>query len=453
MVKNLATDMTEGNIPKHIVKFAIPLVLGNLFQLTYNASDSIIVGRFVGKNALAAVGIANPIMNIVMFFIVGICLGASVLMSEYYGAGNIKKLRREISTTVIAGFIFTIVVIILCVTFTEPILRLVKTPEVIIPEAAIYLRIIFISLIFTFLYNIYAAALRSIGDSKNPLLFLMISAVLNVVMDLVFVVWLKMGVAGSAIATSIAEMMSCVFCIVYVYFKIPILKFSLKDMILDRSLLKITVNYSWATAMQQTCLYIGKFMVQGAVNSLGVDAIAAFNAVNRVDDFAFAPEQSISNAMTTFLAQNRGAKKVSRIKKGFYSGLKLETLYWCILVGIVFFGATPIMKLFVNANETNVINTGSYYLKLMAFFYLLPSWTNGVQGYFRGMGDMKVTLRSTFAQMVGRVGFSYILAPRMGMVGIAFSCLGGWIVMLAYEVPFLIKHRRNFNNKIAESSM
>ncbi|AWV81047.1 putative MATE family efflux protein [Clostridium acetobutylicum] len=453
MVKSLATDMTEGNVSKHLIKFAIPLILGNLFQLTYNASDSIIVGRFVGKNALAAVGIANPIMNIVMFFIVGICLGASVLMSEYYGAGNVKKLRREISTTVIAGFIFTVLIIIICVIFTEPILGLVKTPKEIIPEAAIYLRIIFISLIFTFFYNIYAAALRSIGDSKNPLLFLMISAVLNVVMDIVFVVWLKMGVAGSAIATSVAEMMSCVFCIVYVHFKIPILKFSFKDMVIDKGLLRSTVNYSWATAMQQTCLYVGKFMVQGAVNPLGVNSIAAFNAVNRVDDFAFAPEQSISNAMTTFLAQNRGANKYKRIKKGFLTGMKLETLYWCILVGIVYLGSTAIMKLFVSGSEVKVISIGSYYLKLMAFFYLLPSWTNGVQGYFRGMGDMKITLRSTFSQIVGRVAFSYILAPRIGMVGIAFSCLGGWIVMLAYEVPCLIKYRRNFNNKLSESSI
>ncbi|MFL0249064.1 MATE family efflux transporter [Clostridium neuense] len=435
----MATDMTKGNISKHLVKFAVPLVLGNIFQLSYNAIDSIFVGRFVGKNALAAVGTANPIVNIIMFFIIGITLGASVLMSEYFGAGNIKKFRREVSTTLIGGIIFTIVVIVFCVIFTRPILKLVRTPVEIMEDTTIYLRIIFFSLIFTFLYNAYAAVLRSTGDSKNPLLFLIISSVLNIIMDVIFVIYLKMGVAGSAIATSIAEFMASVFCIVHVYRNIPVLRFSLKDFVLDKSLLKITISYSWVTAMQQSCIQIGKFFVQGAVNPLGVNAIAAFNAVNRVDDFAYTPEQNISHAMTTFLAQNRGAEKPERIKKGFLAGMKIETGYWIILSVVVYFGAKSIMKLFVKNSEVGVVNLGVNYLQLMAFFYLLPSWTNGIQGYFRGIGDLKITLRSTFIQMLGRVIFSYILAPKMGIYGIAFSCLGGWIIMLAYEVPFCVK--------------
>lgn len=438
----LATDMTKGNIPKHLIGFAVPLVLGNMFQLTYNAADSIIVGRFVGTKALAAVGTANPIMNIVMFIIIGICMGASVLMSEYFGAGDIKKLKREVTTTMIGGFIFTITIIIICVIFTVPILRLIRTPEEILPDSAAYLRIIFCGLIFTFLYNVYAAALRSVGDSKTPLIFLIISSILNVVMDFIFVVGFKMGVPGTAIATVTAEMFSSVFCIAYVYLKVPLLRFSLKEFILDKALLRKTINYSWVTAMQQTCLYVGKVLVQGAVNPLGVEAIATFNAVNRVDDFAFAPQQSIAQGMTTFLAQNRGAKKQERIKPGFWSGMKIEMVYWCMLAVVVYFGAESLMKLFVPAESSKVIEYGVSYLQMMAFFYFLPSWTNGIQGYFRGMGDLKVTLMSTFVQIVGRVIFAYILAPRMGVAGIALSCFGGWIVMLAYEVPQFIKHRR-----------
>ncbi|MDT8717395.1 MATE family efflux transporter [Clostridium sp. 19966] len=439
----MTTDMTKGKISRHLIKFAIPLVLGNLFQLTYNAADSIIVGKYVGTNALAAVGTANPIMNIIMFLIIGICMGASVLMSEYFGAGNIKKLKREVSTTMVAGFIFTVFIIITCVILTKPILKLIRTPEEIIPDASNYLRIIFFGLIFTFLYNVYAAALRSIGDSKTPLKFLIISSILNVVMDFIFVVGLKLGVEGSAIATVTAEMFSSLFCIVYVHFKVPLLKFSVKEMIIDRSLLRNTINYSWVTAMQQTCLYVGKVFVQGAVNPLGVEAIATFNAVNRVDDFAFAPEQSISAAMTTFLAQNRGAKKKERIKPGLWSGMLIETIYWLLLAGIVYFGAKGLMQLFVPEKNSKVVELGVMYLHMMAFFYLLPSWTNGIQGYFRGMGDLKITLISTFMQMVGRVAFSYILAPKMGVAGIAISCLGGWIVMLAFEVPFFIRHRKS----------
>lgn len=435
--------MTSGNISKHLIKFAVPLVLGNLFQLTYNAADSIIVGKFVGTKALAAVGTANPIMNIVIFLIAGICMGASVLMSEYFGANDIKKFKREVSTTMIAGFVFTIIIIVIGVIFTEPILRLIQTPEEIMGDAAAYLRIIFVGLIFTFLYNVYASTLRSIGDSKSPLIFLMISAILNVVMDIIFVVYFNMGVPGTAIATVTAEMLSSVFCIIYVYKKVPILHFSKDEIILDKTLLKSTINYSSVTAMQQTCLYVGKVLVQAAVNPLGVDAIATFNAVNRVDDFAFTPQQSISNGMTVFLAQNRGAKKYERIKKGLWTGLKLESLYWCIIVGIVYFGANILMNLFVPNEGSKVIELGVMYLKLMAFFYLLPAWTNGIQGYFRGMGELKVTLISTFLQMIGRVAFAYLLAPKLGIVGIALSCLAGWIIMLAYEVPVLINHRKN----------
>jgi putative MATE family efflux protein len=438
------TDMTTGNIPKHLIRFTVPLILGNLFQLSYNAADSIIVGRFVGTRALAAVGTANPIMNIVIFFIVGICIGASVLMSEYFGAGNIKKFKREVSTTMLAGFIFTVIMIILCVLLVKPILILIQTPKEILSDATSYLRIIFCGLIFTFLYNVYSATLRSIGDSKNPLIFLIISSFLNVIMDLIFVVYFKMGVRGAGIATVIAEMLSSIFCIVYVYKKIPLLHFSRKEIIIDRALLKVTVKYSWVTALQQICLYVGKLLIQGAVNPLGVDAIATFNAVNRIDDFAFTPQQSIGSAMTTFLAQNRGAKKHERIKQGFWAGMKIETIYWCLIGVLVYFGARNLMIVFVPQKDSAVVDFGVIYLQLMAFFYLLPSLTNGLQGYFRGMGKLKITLMSTFLQIGTRVIFAYLLIRKMGIVGIALSCLAGWIVMLTYEIPLLIKHRRIF---------
>ena len=438
------TDMTAGNISKHLVSFTIPLILGNLFQLSYNAADSIIVGRFVGTNALAAVGTANPIMNIIMFFIVGICIGASVLMSEYFGSGSIKKFKREVSTTMIAGFIFTVVMIIFCLVLTKPILRFIQTPEEILSDATSYLRIIFCGLIFTFLYNVYSATLRSIGDSRTPLTFLIISSFLNVVMDIIFVVYLKMGVNGAAIATVIAEMFSSLFCIIYVYKKIPLLHFKKEEIVIDRALLKITMKYSWVTAMQQTCLYVGKVLVQGAVNPLGVTAIAAFNAVNRVDDFAFTPQQSIGSAMTTFLAQNRGAKKCERIRHGFWSGMKIETVYWCIIGVVVYFGARNFMQIFVPQKDSMVVEFGVIYLQFMAFFYLMPSLTNGIQGYFRGMGELKITLMSTLLQIVTRVIFAYLLVPKMGIVGIALSCLAGWIVMLAYEVPKCIKSYKIF---------
>lgn len=441
-------NMTEGSAGKHLISFAIPMVLGNIFQLTYNAVDSIVVGRYAGEtaaeaeNALAAVGTSNPIMNIVIFFIIGICLGASVLMSEYYGAGELDKLKREVSTSLIVGSIFTIVISLLCIILAKPILLLIRTPDEILLDAVSYLRIIFIGLIFTFLYNIYASTLRSMGDSKTPIYFVMLAAVVNIGLDILFVKYMGMGVEGAAIATVIAQALSGILCVIYASKKIPLLRFKKDDLIIDKSLLKRTISYSWYTSMQQTVLYIGKVAVQGAVNPLGVSSIATFNAVNRVDDFAFAPQQSIAQGMTTFIAQNRGANKGDRIQKGFKRGIQIELCYWLILLVLVSIFANPIMKLFMKSGEADVVNLGTRYLKAMAIFYLLPAITNGVQGYFRGMGRMKVTLNATTTQMIARVVAAYVLAPRMGVTGIAYACFIGWIAMLIYEIPVYIKLQR-----------
>lgn len=438
----MTRNMTNGSIFKHLFSFAIPMIFGNLFQLTYNAVDSIIVGRYVGEKALAAVGTANPIMNIVIFFIIGICMGASVLMSEFYGAGEMDKLKKEISTTMILGFGFAIVISILCMLFAKPILILIQTPKEILNDASSYLRIIFSGLIFTFFYNVYASTLRSMGDAKTPIYFLIISSVLNTLLDLLFVAILHQGVEGAAFATVIAEAVSCILCIRYAYRKVPILRLKMKDMVIERNLVEKTIRYSWVTSLQQTCLYVGKVFVQGAVNPLGIDSIASFNAVNRIDDFAFTPEQSISHAMTTFIAQNRGAKQENRIKKGFLVGMRIETIYWGILFLVVFFGATSIMKLFITDEDISVVSLGTDYLKMMAIFYILPAYTNGLQGYFRGMGKLNITLAATIIQMIARVLFSYILAPTMGIKGIAYACFLGWTAMLLFEVPFYIWFQR-----------
>jgi putative MATE family efflux protein len=436
-------DMTVGRISPQLIRFAIPLILGNFFQLTYNAADSIIVGRFVGANALAAVGAASPIMNIIIFMIVGICLGMSVLMSEFYGAGDLKKLKREISTSFIAGGIFTLILIILGIIFSRSILSFMNTPAEIIDDATHFLQIIFIGLIFTFIYNIYASTLRSMGNSKVPLYFLITSSIMNVIMDILFVVVFKMGVVGAACATVTAEAISALLCIYYVWKEIPILKFKRSEFVFDRLLLRDTVNYSSVSAMQQTCLYIGKLFVQGAVNPLGVHAIAAFNAVNRIDDFVLAPEQSIANSATTFLAINRGAGQTERMRKGFIASYKIELIYSAFLMVGIYFGAHWLIYPFVGDEGAKVIESGVSYLQTMAFFYFLPGLTNAYQGYFRGIGKLKVTLNSTFFQITARAIAAYILAPHFGLSGVAFACLAGWIVMLSYEVPVFRKAWKN----------
>ncbi len=441
----MVRNMTEGRIFRHLLSYAVPTILGNLFQLTYNAMDSIIVGRFAGKNSLAAVGTANPIMNIVLFFIIGLCMGASVLMSEFYGAGDHDRLKREVSTTLMAGIVFTVGLSAAFILLAEPILVLIRTPQEVIGEARAYLRIIFAGLIFTFLYNVYAAALRSVGDSVTPVRCLIVAAVLNGILDYIMVAVFHTGAAGAAAATVAAQACSAVMCMVYVSRRVELLRVKRKELAIDRGLLSRTVHYSWASAMQQAVLYMGKVGVQMTVNPLGVDAMAAFNAVNRVDDFAYTPQQSIGQGITVFIAQNRGAGNEARVRKGLKEGLILEVLYGLGIGAVIFFSARFLMTLFVQKEETGIIAIGSGYLMTIAFCYMLPALTNGVQGFFRGLGQMEITLASTAVQMVFRVLFSWYLAPRYGIPGIAWACLGGWLMMMVFELPLLARqlHRHS----------
>ncbi len=435
-------NMTSGNTAKHLIRFSIPFILGNMLQLTYNAVDSIIIGRFAGKDALAAVGTSAPVLNILILGISGICIGASVLMSELFGAGNEKDLKNAVSTTLLSGCIFSILIMVLGLIFTPGLLRLLGVPQEIMDSSILFLRISLTATPFIFLYNAVSAAMRSVGDSKTPIRFLAIASVLNACLDLLFVAVLDWGVAGAALGTNIAEACSALFCIVYIYRKVPLLRLGKADLRLDRSMLDRILRHGAVTAMQQSAQPIGKLIIQGVVNPLGVDAIAAFNAVNRVDDFAFTPQQSISHGMMTFVAQNRGASKKERVLSGLKVGLRLEFCYWILIGVLVFSLKEPIMGLFVNAEDSYTIHLGVSYLSLMAFFYILPSFTNGIQGFFRGMGNMKITLVSTLIQITTRVIFVLILVPHVGLNGTVYANAIGWTLMLAYEVPYYFRFKK-----------
>lgn len=433
-----SVHMTEGSITKHLISYAVPLILGNLFQLTYNAVDSIVVGRFIGKDALAAVGTANPVMSIIVLGISGICIGASVIMSEFFGAEEYDALKKEMATTTVFGLYFSIGVMLLGILFSRPLLRLLQVPEEILGIASLYLCIVFLGAPFTYFYNAISAALKSIGDSKTPLKFLAFASVLNAVLDLILIGYFQLGVVYSAVATVIAEAASAILCIHYVYQKIPLLQLGWKEFRIDRPLLKRTLQYGSITALQQACQPVGKLLIQGAVNTMGIDVIASFNAVNRIDDYACLPEQSISHGITTFTAQNRGAKKQQRILKGFYTGLTLEFCYWMLICSVTWLFKRPFMQLFVRAGNEEVVALGCGYLSLMAVFYIFPGFTNGFQGFFRGMGNMSITLLGTLTQTSLRVIFVYLLVPRIGMNGVAIACAVGWSAMLLLEIPYCV---------------
>lgn len=435
----MTKDLTTGKIMPILVNFTVPLVLGNLFQLTYNAVDSIIVGHFVGKEALAAVGICNPISTLMILFLNGLCMGASILMGIQYGAKDYKTLHRQISTTMLSGVVFSFFLTLFCVVFAVPILHLLQVDASIMEMTRQYLRIIFLGLMFTFLYNFFSSTLRALGDSASPLYFLIISAVLNIFGDLFFVIVLKAGSNGCAISTVLSEALCCLFCIIYIQKKVPILRLGKKWLVFDSRLLKKTIAYGWASAMQQATVQMGKIAIQALVNTMGVSVAAAFAVVNRIDDFAITPEQNIAHAMTALMAQNKGAGKNDRMREGFRCGMILEIVYGAAVMVICQVFAGELMALIVKDKE--VIGHGVIYLHLIAVMYILPAVTNAIQGFFRGIGDLKVTLMSSFTNMAVRViaAAPMILLWNFGIEALPYSYLAGWVAMLLVETPLMIR--------------
>lgn len=437
--ENMTKDLTTGKIMPTLVNFTVPLVLGNLFQLTYNAVDSIIVGHFVGKEALAAVGICNPVSTLMILFLNGLCMGASILMGIQYGAKDYETLHRQISTTLLSGAVFSFFLTLVCVIFAVPILLLLQVDPSIMDMTVQYLRIIFLGLMFTFLYNFFSSTLRALGDSASPLYFLIISAILNIFGDLFFVIVLKAGSNGCAISTVLSEALCCLFCIIYIQKKVPILRLGKKWLVFDAGLLKKTIAYGWASAMQQATVQMGKIAIQALVNTMGVSVAAAFAVVNRIDDFAITPEQNIAHAMTALMAQNKGAGKNDRMREGFRCGMILELVYGAAVMLICLGFARPLMSLFVKDEE--VIGHGVVYLHLIAVMYILPAVTNALQGFFRGIGDLKVTLMSSFTNMTVRViaAAPMVLLWNFGIEALPYSYLAGWIAMLLVETPLMLR--------------
>ena len=437
----MTNDMTQGKIFPILIKFTIPLILGNLLQLTYNAVDSMIVGQYVGKDALAAVGTSNPLMTLIILFVQGLCLGAGILVGTLYGAKDNKTLKREISTAMISGVVFSLTLTVISVTAAPVLLAILQVDTAIRTEAAAYLRIIMCGLVFNFIYNFFASTLRAMGDSKSPLYFLGISAVINIIGDFIFVVYFSMGTGGCAISTVLSEALSCLLCWIYIKKKIPILRLGKQWLVFDKGLFKEIIQYGFVSAMQQSTVQIGKLSIQGIVNTMGVTATAAFTAINRIDDYAYIPEQNIGHAMTSVMAQNRGAGETNRVRTAFRVGMCIELVYGAVMGILLLLFANPLMHLFTHDEATIVL--GEQYLHMIAFMYIVPAVTNGIQGYFRGMGDLKITLWSSLINMGVRVIACILLVfvCKMGIIALPWAYLIGWAAMILYELPFLVRRR------------
>ena len=436
-------DMTKGSLFSHLWRYAVPLLLANWLQLLYNAADSVIAGRFIGKEALAAEGIAAPVMNLVILAISGLCIGAGIFMSECYGAKDMVSFRKSLASIIKTGLGMSLVIVIPGILLTPALLRMMSVPSEIFDLTSVYLKITFLGVPFTFLYNSLSAAMKSVGDSRTPLRFLAICSVLNIIMDGILLGVFHFGIRTSAMTTVICELFSAYLAANALFMHMPELRPEKSEWITDRTLLKKVLGYGLPSALQQAVQPIGKLLIQSQVNLLGVSSIAAYNAVSRVDSFAFIPEQGIAAAIATCIAQNRGAGKTERIRKGFRVGILMELCYGiCIGIIALVFGR-QIVSLFVKGDGTlEVIREGAAYLSVIGFLYVLPGFTNGFQGYCRGAGKIPVTIFCTFIQISLRTLGTYLFAGTWGIRGIAAASGVGWAAMLAFEVPYVLHHMR-----------
>lgn len=359
-------DMTEGNPNKLILKFAFPMILGNIFQQVYNLVDSIVVGKFVGADALAAVGSSFAIVVFITSIIIGLTMGVGIIFAQYYGSRDMENFKETIVTSFIfigGVTIFIMIVSLLCI---DLILDLFNMPNRLIKDSKGYLIIIILGLLFTFIYNLATALLRSIGDSKRHLYFLIVASIINIVLDIVFVLKFNWGVRGVAIATIIAQATSAILSIIYVYKSINFIKISKQDIRINKDTFKNVVKYSVLTSIQQSIMNFGILIVQGLVNTFGPTVMAAFAAGVKVDSIAYMPVQDFGNAFSTFVAQNKGAGKINRVKEGVRSSTKIIIIFCVIVSSLIFIFSKDIMYIFINKSEIEVISLGVEYLSVVS---------------------------------------------------------------------------------------
>ncbi len=434
------TDMTIGNPFKILWTFSLPMLLSSLFQQLYNIVDSIVAGKFIGVNALAAVGASYPITALFIAVAVGSSMGCSVVVAQIFGSKKYTTMKSAISTAIISLTSLSIILTILGSIFCKPLMRLLHTPENIFSDSALYLQIYISGIIFLFLYNTATAIFNGLGDSKTPLYLLIFSSIFNIILDLVFVITFKMGVSGVAWATFIAQGLSSILAIVCLIMRLCKIEVTEKYPYFSSYILKRISRIAIPSIMQQSFISVGQICVQGLVNSYGAIVVAGYSAAFRVHTIALTSMSTMSSALSSFTAQNIGAKKISRVREGYKAAVAI-TLSICGGILILFLIFAPkLIGLFVDSSESiDVINVGTEFLRTLAPFYLVVGLKMVCDGVLRGAGAMKDFMFATFSDLILRVALSFILASIIGYSGIWWAFPLGWIIGTALSVYFYYK--------------
>lgn len=423
-------NLTEGSITGNLLRFAFPLMAGNLLQQFYNIADTWVVGKFLGSQALAAVGSSYTLMVFLTSVFTGLCMGSGVAFSVYFGKKDFERLKSGIFISFISIAAVTLLLNLLLIPGTDLIIRLLQVPADTAPVMKEYLVIIFVGLTASFLYNYFACLLRAVGNSVIPLIFLGVSVVLNVGLDLGFVLVLHWGVGGAAAATVLSQFISAAGILLYTLHSFPELRPGKKHLRWNNRIFKEIISLSFLTCIQQSVMNLGILMVQGLINSFGTVVMAGYAAAVKIDSFAYMPAQDFGNAFSTFVAQNYGAEKGNRIKKGIRSAA-LTVLLFCVLAGIVVcLLAEPLVGIFVDASDTAIVAAGAGYLRIVAACYPGIGFLFLFYGYFRAVNKPGFSVVLTVISLGTRVVLAHLLSaiPVIGVTGIWLSIPIGWLL-------------------------
>ena len=425
-------DLTVGNEGKLILSFTVPMLIGNVFQQLYNVVDSVIVGRYLGNEALAAVGASFPLIFTLIALIIGVSIGVTVVISQFYGAKNLEQVRKSIETMYIFLFITSIVITVIGIFTSEYIFRLIDLPEDIIPQAVTFFNLYAGGFIFFFGFQGTTAILRGLGDSKTPLYFLVISVLVNIVLDIVFIVKFGWGIESVAIATVISQAGAFITLIWYLHLTHPLLRFNFFSMRFDTAIFKKSIQIGIPTGLQQTFVALGMLALYKVVNMFGTTIIAAYSVALRIDSFASLPAMNFSAALSSFVGQNIGANKQDRVKAGLVATLKMTALISVSVTIITWLFSRQIMMMFTT--DAAVVDAGIHYLLIVSTFYILFSTMFVYHGVLRGAGDTVIPMFITlFALWVIRIPISYMLSNWYGPIGIWWGIPFAWAIGASFS--------------------
>lgn len=438
-------SLIKGNITRSLLMFSLPMILGNLLQQLYNVADTFIVGKYLGSQALAAVGSSFTLMTFLTSIILGLCMGSGVLFSMFYGSKQTDKMKEAFFVSFVSIGIVSLLLEGICVLGIDQILKFMNIPKDVYQMTYDYLIIIFVGIFFTFIYNYFSSLLRALGNSKTPLIFLAIASIINIVLDIYFIVSVNLGVSGAALATLIAQGFSGLGIMLYVIIVKKELVPSKQYWHFSKEIFKKIKDYSLLTCIQQSVMNFGILMIQGLVNSFGIVTMSAFAAAVKIDSFAYMPLQDFGNAFSTFIAQNKGANLNDRINKGLKEAIKIAVIFCVIISSIIFVFADKLMLIFIDSSKIEIIRQGVEYLQIEGACYLGIGCLFLLYGYYRGVGKPGISVILTVVSLGTRVILAYTLSPIFATTIIWWAIPIGWFLADLIGIVYGIKYEKWFN--------